>query len=300
MSTPEQSYTVTLFSPGNAEAGFRMIEKAGWDGEGLLIPRRMLSVLLKNPERKRQLDQPGVYLLLAPEEEQGLPRIYIGEADPLSERLVRHVQDPPEGILDWEEAVAFTTFKPGRLNKAHIQHLEARLLSMAREAKRCSLANKKKENEPTLSERDRMEAETFLESLTLCMEILKLDVFHSVAKAPVQAPQYFLRSKGVDALALDAAEGFLVLKGSKASKKMTPSVPLNVKMLREGLLSNGVLKEEGEFLVFTDTYKFGSPSTAAGVVLGASVNGLEQWKNEQGTTLKDVQSAQLQGYEAES
>jgi hypothetical protein len=41
----------------------------------------------------------------------------------------------------------------------------------------------------------------------------------------------------------------------------------------------------------TQDYPFDSPSTAAGVLLGRSSNGRIEWKDAEGQTLKEVQTA---------
>jgi Domain of unknown function (DUF4357) len=43
--------------------------------------------------------------------------------------------------------------------------------------------------------------------------------------------------------------------------------------------------------VFTQDQVFGSPSTAAGVILGRTANGRIEWKNSEGNTLKQLQAA---------
>ena len=52
------------------------------------------------------------------------------------------------------------------------------------------------------------------------------------------------------------------------------------------MIEIGKLKEEGEFLVFTDDYEFNSPSAAAAVILARSASGPLEWKNTDGKKLK--------------
>ena len=61
---------------------------------------------------------------------------YIGEADPLIERLVQHYR-----TKDWWTSVVFFASKDRQLNKAHVQYLEAKLVQLARAANRCRLEN---------------------------------------------------------------------------------------------------------------------------------------------------------------
>lgn len=48
--------------------------------------------------------------------------------------------------------------------------------------------------------------------------------------------------------------------------------------------------ESGDRYRFSQDQVFGSPSTAAGVILGRTANGRIEWKTKDGKTLKDVQS----------
>jgi hypothetical protein len=52
----------------------------------------------------------------------------------------------------------------------------------------------------------------------------------------------------------------------------------------------GVLVAEGDRLRFASDYLFSSPSSAAAVLLGRSANGRIEWKDENGKTLKTLQS----------
>ena len=52
---------------------------------------------------------------------------------------------------------------------------------------------------------------------------------------------------------------------------------------------NGVLAMEGDHLVFTQDYVFGSPSTAAAVCMARNANGRVEWKDAQGRSLREMQ-----------
>ncbi len=79
------------------------------------------------------------------------------------------------------------------------------------------------------------------------------------------------------------------MKESQASKTVVDSMQLFAQTLREKLVRNGVLRDAGPYFVFAYDYEFSSPSTAAYVVAGASVNGRDCWKTEDGRTLKQLQ-----------
>ena len=73
---------------------------------------------------------------------------------------------------DWTLIMRIKTFGPravffvskdDNLNKAHIGHLESKLITMATEAKRCLLDNQNCPALPSMSEMDVADAEGFLE-----------------------------------------------------------------------------------------------------------------------------------------
>jgi len=71
-----------------------------------------------------------------------------------------------------------------------------------------------------------------------------------------------------------------VHKGSTARKEIATSFEEHGYMkLRNQLITEGVLVESGDSLMFTSDYDFQSPSAAAAVVLGRSSNGQSDWKD---------------------
>lgn len=56
--------------------------------------------------------------------------------------------------------------------------------------------------------------------------------------------------------------------------------------MREKLIKDQILKDNGEVLIFDSDYIFNSPSAAA--VLGRRANGWIEWKNKKGKTLDEL------------
>ncbi len=150
MSRP---YSIRIFLPTGEPDGLRTIEKSNWSGAGIVLPRALITEARSRPE----LDRTGVYVLLGPPEDSALPRVYVGEGDPIRPRLDQHACRKDF----WTVCVAFTS-KDSHLNKAHVQFLESRLISLATSAKRCVLENGNIPALPTLSEADSADAEGFL------------------------------------------------------------------------------------------------------------------------------------------
>ena len=82
-------------------------------------------------------------------------------------------------------------------------------------------------------------------------------------------------------------QGFVVLKGSYISPKISPSVSDYVKTARENakISSENILLED----VLLET-----PSAAAVFVIGNSANGWDCWKTKDGTPLKEFKNNSVQ------
>jgi len=60
------------------------------------------------------------------------------------------------------------------------------------------------------------------------------------------------------------------------------------------LISDRVLEEKNNRLVFLADHEFSSPSAAAAVVHGGQANGLTAWKNAKGVSLKKKEEKDIQ------
>jgi hypothetical protein len=277
-------YSIKVFLPGGDPNGLRTIEKSNWSGSGLVVPRSLFG----EAKQRKELARTGVYVLVGPPEESGLPRIYIGEGDPIRPRLEQHAAKKDF----WTSFVAFTS-KDENLNKAHVQYLEARLIQLATQAKRCSLDNGNVPQLPSLSEPDAADAEGFLSEMMLCFPVLGVGVFSAGGtERGGEAELLYLKGRGVEARGIETPEGFEVRAGSHAAKDEVPSCHAYLRDLRAALVENGVLKPAGDGYAFMQNYLFASPSTAAGVVLGRSANGRIEWKTKAGKTLKEIQDTE--------
>ncbi len=94
---------------------------------------------------------------------------------------------------------------------------------------------------------------------------------------------YVLASKKVKAFGKVSGKHFIVCKGSQMCKEETDSCQPYLKELRQKLIKEGKVKN----YKFIEDIEFNSSSTAAGVVLGRSCNGLTVWKDANNRCLKD-------------
>jgi len=124
--------------------------------------------------------------------------------------------------------------------------------------------------------------------------VLGINIFDLPEVAEPEIGDAKLQIKGggsVLGYGLDKSEGFVVLKGTRCLKKEVPSFSKGSRTLRASLLGRAVLKEEGDFFLFSQDYVFTSPSQAADIILGRSANGRMEWKNSSGLSLKEIQEA---------
>jgi hypothetical protein len=224
--TTTRPFALRLFVPSGLPERMRIVEKTNWSSIGFVIPRFQLKEFTQRPEASR----PGVYVLTGP--------------DPLGRRLEQH-----QAKDFWTTAYAFTS-KDGYLNKAHAQHLEARLIGLAQAAKRCRLVNVVQGHEVNLAEMDRAEAE----------------------------------GRGYE-----SPNGFTVLKGAKGRLDFTASSPDALMRTREQLIRQGVLAQQDNQVELLQDYEFKSPSQAAGLLLARSAIGRLDWNDAAGITLKEHQ-----------
>ncbi len=276
--------SIRIFLADGTPDGVRIIDKSNWTGRAVVASRTQLSDALQRDE----LTRPGVYVL-AGMGDDGESRLYIGEADALDQRLRSHASKKDF----WTWFVAFTSTDES-LNKAYVRYLEARLITLARTANQWTVENSASPNEPPMSEADAADAEWFLNEMLLIYPILGIDAFEiaaSEAAPPGGADDLVLDQRGGQGRGRETKDGFVVLAGSRARASEVPSAQAWLTDLRSKLTERGVLVEDAGTLLFTQDYRFTSPSAAAAVLVGGNANGRKVWRDGEGRTLRDIQDS---------
>ena len=278
------SATIKLFLVHGDPKRLRTAEISNWTGKAVAGPRSEFDGVLAREEALGS----GVYLLSGSDPQTGKAAVYIGEAEVVRDRLRSHLSKD-----FWNHAIFFIS-KDENLTKAHVHHLEGRLIEQARIVGRSVVVNGQSSGS-RLPESDREDMEIFLQRALQLMPVLGADAFVPVSAPPEgRSEQEILlcEIKGLRATGRLIPAGLLVLKGSQAVLDVRPSAHQYPYTLaaRNKLIEEGTLIQQEDHLLFTQDVEFSSPSAAATVVHGGSANGLVAWKDRKGRTLKELEA----------
>ena len=289
--------SINLFLMDGDANGRMKCTLANWTGVAYKIPRTELD---KCKERD-DLKQSGVYFLFGKTEETGESVVYIGQAgarkngEGILNRLQEHKRNPEKDY--WTEAIVFTTSN-NSFGPTEISYLENRFCDLAVQAKRYVVKNG---NDPTpgnITEEKESELEEFIDNAKIIMGTLGHKVFipliistptpviteNTTAAMDNSDELLYFDHSGVKATGKRTSEGFVVLKGSQISAKLTKSCPEPTLRNREKYAG----KADENFML-TEDILFTSPSAAASYIGGASLSGNATWRNAQGLTLKNIE-----------
>ena len=275
--------TIKIFLIDGDPNGRMSCELSNWSGKAYKIPR----IKIKDCTDRDDLKSTGVYLLFGKNDE-GKDQVYIGEAESILKRLNQQLTQKDF----WNEAIVFIS-KDENLNKAHIKYLENRLHDIAKSANRYNVDNSIIPTQSSISESDRAEMEEFIEYIKMLVNTLGHKVFDEKREFKPKQKQetFFIKSaRGADGQGEPTSDGFVVFKNSKAAATIVNSMTPSFITYRQKLINENILVDKGEYFEFADDYIFSSPSTAAVMVMGRNANGLTEWKNKDGKTLKEFEA----------
>lgn len=190
------------------------------------------------------------------------------------------------------------------LNKAHARYLEYRLYMRATQVAKVTLGNSQSPTESKLSDAARAHMNDFLENIYLFLPALRFDLFTQNAKpqapavlAPVMPLVHFVfevPKNGIKARAHIDEGDFVVEAGSLARRKWEGAVHATYMPLHQELLDQGILGDNGQHAIFTQSFGFSSASAAAAVVAGRPASGPKSWIVEgTGQSLGDLEAKSL-------
>lgn len=271
---------IRLFLVDGSPNGIKTLEISNMTIYATIFPRPKLKEFLKRLEA----DKPGSYILLGNSIEDPEETIlYIGEGDPVSERLKTHAIGKNQKDF-WDEAIVFTS-KDDYITKTQIQYLESEMFKMASEAEGVRLVNAQKPSTPNLSEVDNAEMKDFLEGIKLILSSIEMNILesskgHDENVVADRSKIFRFKIKGALGKMKIEEDKYIVLKGSTAVINNRPSAGKSIKRMRRHLKEKGIMKKNRDetFFVFQEDYKFTSPSYAAAAIAGGNENGRQEWK----------------------
>jgi hypothetical protein len=288
--------TIKLYIMGVDYSNLRSAELSNWSGKAF-IGLRKHSNLIKG---LAELGVPGIYMLIAKDQQSFLTKLYIGEADTINNRIYNHYVQKDW----WDTFVAFVS-KDANLTKSHVRYLEKELHSVAsKNAPSIEILN---ESEPTgskLPQPDVDDMNEYLANMLFMLENLGIVDF-AAGKSEVDIVEkelFFLSltrdrvdSNGnvVQARMAITKDGYRLLKGSYIENEQRESFADHpYYALRRNLDEKGYFEasEIPGCKKLRNNTDFTSPSAAAAIVKNRAVNGRKEWKQADGTTLDDFEA----------
>ena len=250
-----------------------------WTGQAFAAPRTELKDLLARPE----LDSPGIYVLHG-ETALNDPVAYIGVGKSVRNRLKNRKEE------FWNHAIVFVG-TGGNLHEGNVKHLEGKLIDEAKAIGRFKIENEQPSGSP-LPEHEEAAMDVFLSKMRILLPVLGCNLLVPKTHLAKGKP-LVCRIKGLIAYGNRTAEGFVVFKGSEAvlqARTYATQTKNWTYLLRQKLLSSGLLIKQADRLKFTQDCEFKSPSAAAAIVRGGNASGPREWRTEDGTTLGDLEA----------
>lgn len=294
--------SIRIYLKEGSVTGIKLAEVVNLTIQALSSPRKKLSDL--NEYFQNQVNTQGVYFLIGTDDETGKPKVYIGEAENVWDRLKNHAVNKDF----WSEVILFTS-KDDNITKSHIKYLESRLIYITKETERYLLDNN---NTPSLNslplpDRDSMEefiinikllngvlGHKFLENQVSFENEILTDAtsIKSESGSNLNETELVLNVKNISARAIQTDEGIVVLAGSDVSESQSKNY--GYKTLRDELINDGtIIKSKSGILIFSKKHLFASPSAAAAVIVGYSINGRRTWKDDKGRTLIEIEKSEI-------
>ncbi len=236
------------------------------------------------------------------------PIVYIGETGDVATRLKQHNRLEEKGGKDFWEKVCLVTSKDENLTKSHVKYLESHLIKTATDIGRCNLANGTGHSYSSLPESDRADMSFFMDQIRIVLPVLGLDFLRerpslAIPSIPANStevetsPRFVteVKKSSIKAKGQEIDGEFIVLKGSLASAEWH-GTDHSYQYLHQQLCNDDVLvPADNNLRQFSTDYAFSSPSAAAAVVTGGTVNGRKKWRLEEDIrqTYSDWQDQQV-------
>lgn len=280
--------TIQIYLPGGDPRGIRVAEITTRIVQVIEVPRSLLPQFLLMDESL----QVAVYFLIGESEDGTERKVYVGQTGDLRARLSKHHKDKDF----WQKALVLIS-RTNSLTQTHALFLEWHCLQAVRKAGRYTDENGNSGSKPHTPAPMAADCLEIFDTGSTLLATLGYPLFDSLSKPTENgdAEQVFVcTASGAKGRGLYTEEGFVVLKGSTGRLKNVPSIAGSAGAnLRSRLLESGVMRAEGDGVVFEKDHLFRSPSMAALALLGRTANGWIEWKAEDGRTLDEIKRSGL-------
>lgn len=273
---------------------------SNWTGLAFKVPR----LYLDKCKDRRDLKQSGVYFLFG-NNVNDENEVYIGQAgirkngEGVLFRVCEHLKDD----FYFTEAVMLTT-QNNSFGPTEISYLENKFTNMATETDRYKIINGNDPNPGNVTEEKESELEDFIEYSKMVLGVLGYKIFVPIVDTSEKFNTsnededlliYLSRKsrkskKTIKAQCKRTNEGFVVLKGSMIEEIDSRAIPKSIKDIRDKKRKNNEIID-GKII---KDHLFNSPSYAAAFILGMQTNGRTDWRNKNGTTLKELEEKEMQ------
>ena len=227
--------SIRIYLKEGSVTGIKLAEVVNLTIQALSSPRNKLSDL--NKYFQNQTNTQGVYFLIGIDDKTGKPKVYIGEAENVWDRLKSHAVNKDF----WSEVILFTS-KDDNITKSHIKYLESRLIDIAKQAERYVLENNNTPNLSSLPLPDKDAMEEFILNIKLLNGVLGHKFLENqvsyepfIGKKPTSTEtsengemvisndklELILNVKNTLAKAIQTDEGIVVLEGSQVSENQS-------------------------------------------------------------------------------
>jgi hypothetical protein len=284
--------TITNYLASGNPEGIIFSYMSNWTGQAIKIPRNLFSEVKDSAELKK----PGVYFLIGQNDSNPEDKlIYVGEANNLSQRLITQLKAKENSFC--EVIICFSS-KDENLTVSHTKYLEEKIIDQSAHSGEYRLTNAKSGNAISLPKMVRDEMDTYYDNMKIILPTLGYNILQAekdlVGDKDQKDDKLFLDMSNLSASGSLTTNGLMVFKESMMSPNETPSLSGSYSNMRKTLIDKGIVKRNGDKLVFTEDYEFASPSTAAALILGYSINGRIAWKYKNGQSIKDREDSQLE------
>lgn len=290
----KRGITITNYLANGNPEGIIFAYMSNWTGQAIKIPRNLFA----DSKDLEELSRPGIYFLFGQDEDNPDDKlVYVGEANKLSERISQHLRDSDKSFA--ETIICFSS-KDENLTVSHTKYLEQKNISQISKSGEYRLMNKKEGSLINLPKMVQDEMDTFFDNMKTILPTLGYSVLHINTKSTIKSKNNkdeFLKLEISEfkASARLTSNGLEVQKGSEMNPKETPSLSGSYSNQRKTLIEKEVVISKGDKLEFAESFEFPSPSTAAAIILGYSINGRTAWKNKFGKTLKEIEEEKISG-----